>query len=66
MSASALLQASSRRLIGDVLLVARGTVIGHAPFVLVTPLITRLYPPVELGIYGLALAFVGVAVPVAG
>jgi lipopolysaccharide exporter len=65
-SDSALLQVSSRRLIGDVLLVARGTVIGHAPFVLVTPLITRLYPPVELGIYGLALAFVGVAVPVAG
>ena len=33
---------------------------------LVTPLITRLYPSVQLGIYGLALAFVGVAAPVAG
>jgi O-antigen/teichoic acid export membrane protein len=66
MSASTSPQASARRLISDVLLVARGTVIGHAPFVLVTPLITRLYPSVQLGIYGLALAFVGVAAPVAG
>jgi len=55
-----------RRLLGDALLIARGTVFGHAPFVLVMPLITRLYPPAELGLYGLALAFVGIAAPVAG
>jgi O-antigen/teichoic acid export membrane protein len=51
---------------GDALLVARGTVIGQAPFVLLTPVITRLFSTRELGIYGLALAFVGIAGPVAG
>ncbi len=51
---------------GDALLVARGTVIGQAPFVLLTPVITRLFSTQELGIYGLALAFVGLAGPVAG
>jgi O-antigen/teichoic acid export membrane protein len=56
----------SRRLLGDVLLVARGTVYGQAPFVLVAPLITRLYPATELGIYGLMLAFIGLTAPVAG
>jgi len=65
-SASASLQTPARRLLGDVLLIARGTVFGQAPFVLVTPFITRLYPPAELGVYGLALAFVGVAAPVVG
>jgi O-antigen/teichoic acid export membrane protein len=55
-----------RRLLGDVLLIARGTVLGQAPFVLVMPLITRLYPAAELGVYGLALAFVGIAAPVVG
>jgi O-antigen/teichoic acid export membrane protein len=55
-----------RRLLGDVLLIARGTVFGQAPFVLVMPLLTRLYPAAELGVYGLALAFIGVAAPVAG
>jgi O-antigen/teichoic acid export membrane protein len=52
--------------LGDVLLVARGAVFGQAPFVLLTPFITRFYPPSELGIYGLALAFVGVATPLVG
>ena len=66
MWANAVLQTSTRRLLDDVLLVARGTVIGQAPFVLVTPFITRWYPPAELGIYGLALAFVGIATPVTG
>jgi O-antigen/teichoic acid export membrane protein len=55
-----------RRLLGDALLIARGTMVGQAPFVLVMPLVTRLYAPVELGLYGLALAFVGVAAPIAG
>lgn len=64
--ASASWQSSPRRLLRDVLLVARGTVIGQAPFVLATPLITRLFPATELGIYGVALAFVGIAAPVAG
>lgn len=66
MSARGLLHASSRQLLVDVLLVARGALIGQAPFVLATPLITRLYPASQLGIYGLALAFVGVATPVIG
>jgi len=65
-SASALWLSSSRRLLGDVLLVARGTVIGQAPFVLATPLITRLFSPAELGIYAVALAFVGITAPVVG
>lgn len=56
----------ARRLLGDVLLIARGTVLGQAPFVLVMPLITRLYPAAELGVYGLALAFLGIAAPLAG
>jgi len=66
MDLSASWQTSPRRMIRDVLLVARGTVIGQAPFVLVTPLITRLFPATELGIYGVALAFIGIAAPVAG
>ncbi len=53
-------------MLGDVLLVARGTVIGQAPFVLVTPIITRIFPATELGIYGVAVAFVGIAAPVVG
>jgi len=65
-TARGLLQASSRQLLIDVLLVARGALIGQAPFVLATPLITRLYPASQLGIYGLALAFVGIAAPVVG
>jgi O-antigen/teichoic acid export membrane protein len=65
-TASASLPTPTRRLLGDVLLVARGTLFGQAPFALVTPLITRLYLPAELGIYGLALAFVGIAAPVVG
>ena len=48
------------------MLVARGSVFGQAPFVLVAPLITRLYSPAEIGIYGLALAFVGITAQVAG
>jgi O-antigen/teichoic acid export membrane protein len=52
--------------LGDVMLVARGSVFGQAPFVLVAPLITRLYSPAEIGIYGLALAFVGITAQVAG
>lgn len=59
-------QTPSRRLLGDTLVVARGTVIGQAPFVLATPLITRLFPAAELGIYGVALAFVGITAPIAG
>jgi O-antigen/teichoic acid export membrane protein len=59
-------QSSSRRLLADVLLIARGTMVGQAPFVLVTPLITRLYPATELGIFGLALAYVGIVAPVTG
>jgi O-antigen/teichoic acid export membrane protein len=47
-------------------MVARGTVIGQAPFVLATPLIARLFPATELGIYGVAFAFVGIAAPVVG
>jgi len=66
MSARASLHNSSRRLLGDALRVAKGTVIGQAPFVLVTPLITRLCQPTELGIYGLALAFVGIVAPAVG
>jgi len=66
MSPSASLQASSRRLLGDALRVAWGTVIGQAPFVLITPIITRLCLPAELGIYGLALAFVGITAPAVG
>ena len=66
MSATTSVPTPVRRLLGDALLIARGTVFGHAPFVLVMPLITRLYPPAELGLYGLALAFVGIAAPVAG
>ena len=66
MSATTSLPTPARRLLGDALLVARGTVFGQAPFVLVMPLITRLYPPAQVGIYGLALAFVGLAAPVAG
>ncbi len=50
----------------DVLLIARGTVLGQAPFVIASPLITRLYAPGELGIYGLTLAFVGIVSPMAG
>jgi O-antigen/teichoic acid export membrane protein len=65
-NATARWQSSPRRLLVDALLVARGTVIGQAPFVLATPLITRLFPVSELGIYGLVLAFVGIAAPVAG
>ncbi|HTL93526.1 MAG TPA: oligosaccharide flippase family protein [Steroidobacteraceae bacterium] len=66
MSAITSVPAPVRRLLGDALLIARGTVFGQALFVLVMPLITRLYPPTELGLYGLALAFVGIAAPVAG
>lgn len=66
MSATTSLPTPARRLLGDALLVARGTVFGQAPFVLVMPLITRLYPPLEVGIYGLALAFVALAAPAAG
>jgi O-antigen/teichoic acid export membrane protein len=65
-SATTSLPTSARRLLSDVLLIARGTVLGQAPFVLVMPLITRLYAPDELGVYGLALAFVGLTAPVAG
>ena len=56
----------ARRLLADILLIARGTILGQAPFVLVMPLITRLYPASELGVYGLALAFLGIAAPVVG
>lgn len=66
MSATTPLRTPARRLLGDVLMVARGTVVGQAPFVLVMPLITRLYPPAELGIYGLALAFAVIAAPLVG
>jgi O-antigen/teichoic acid export membrane protein len=59
-------QTPPRRLLADVLLVARGTMIGQAPFVLVTPLLTRLYPAAELGVFGLALAYVGIVAPVTG
>ena len=55
-----------RRLLGDVLMIASGTVFGQLPFVLVMPLITRLYPATQLGVYGLALAFVGLTAPVMG
>ena len=57
---------SQRGLLSDVVRVARGTVIGQAPFVLVTPLIARLYPAAELGVYGLAMAFIGIVGPVCG
>lgn len=40
--------------------------IGQAPFVLATPIITRMFPATELGIYGVALAFVAIAAPVVG
>ncbi len=66
MSATTSVPTPVRRLLGDALLIARGTVFGQAPFVLVMPLVTRLYPVRELGLYGLALAFVGIAAPVAG
>ena len=66
MSVTGALPTPSRRLLGDVMLVARGSVFGQAPFVLVAPLITRLYSPAEIGIYGLALAFVGITAQVAG
>jgi O-antigen/teichoic acid export membrane protein len=59
-------QTQPRRLLGDILLVARGTVFGQLPFVLLSPLIARLYPASELGIYGLALAFVSVAAQIVG
>jgi O-antigen/teichoic acid export membrane protein len=59
-------QTQPRRLLGDILLVARGTVFGQVPFVLLSPLIARLYPASELGIYGLALAFVNVAAQIVG
>jgi O-antigen/teichoic acid export membrane protein len=59
-------QTQPRRLLGDILLVARGTVLGQVPFVLLTPLIARLYPASELGIYGLSLAFVSVAAQTVG
>lgn len=39
---------------------------GQAPFVLLSPAITRLYSPSQIGIYSLAIAFVAVAAPVAG
>lgn len=66
MSATSPPATPARRLLGDAVLVARGTILGQAAFVLVMPLITRLYPPAEVGVYGLALAFVGLAAPVAG
>lgn len=66
MKSSASPQTQPRRLLGDILLVARGTVFGQLPFVLLTPLIARLYPATELGIYGLALAFVSVAAQIVG
>ena len=66
MEPSASPQTPPRRLLRDILLVARGTVFGQLPFVLLTPLIARLYPASELGIYGLALAFVSVAAQVVG
>ena len=66
MNTSASWQFSPRRLLGDALLVARGTIVGQGPFVLVTPLITRLFSAADLGVYGVALAFVGIAAPVAG
>jgi len=66
LSASPTLRSPARRLLADALLVARGTVFGQAPFVLVMPLITRLYASTELGIYGLALAFVSMTAPIVG
>lgn len=66
MSASPSQRTTARRLLGDVLMVARGTVIGQAPFVLVTPFITRWYAAADLGIYGLSLAFVSITAQVVG
>ncbi|MGH8289023.1 MAG: lipopolysaccharide biosynthesis protein [Steroidobacteraceae bacterium] len=66
MSSNQAPQSEGRLLIRDVLRVARGGLIGQAPFVLLSPAITRLYSPSQIGIYGLAMAFVGVAAPVAG
>lgn len=60
------LEPGERFLIRDVLRVARGGLIGQAPFVLLSPAITRLYSPAQIGVYGLAMAFVSVAAPVAG
>jgi len=57
---------AARGMFKDVLLVARGTVLGQLPFVAVTPLIARLYPAAELGVYGLSMAYVGIVAPVAG
>jgi O-antigen/teichoic acid export membrane protein len=53
-------------MIRDVLAVAKGTMLGQAIFALLSPVVTRLYSTHELGIYGLVMAFAGVAVPVAG
>lgn len=66
MSAGQGLPSEGRFLIRDVLRVARGGLIGQAPFVLLSPAITRLYSPTQIGIYGLAMAFVSVGAPVAG
>ena len=45
----------------EVLLLSGGTLVGQLATVLVTPLLTRLYSPADMGLFGLYFSFVSVA-----
>jgi lipopolysaccharide exporter len=46
---------------GNVLKLAGGTALGQGIVIAVTPIITRLYSPEQMGLFGIFLAFVGLA-----
>ncbi len=50
---------SGNRFAGNVLKLAGGTALGQGLVVISTPVITRLYPPEQMGILGIFMAFVG-------
>jgi len=49
------------KIYGNALKLAGGTALGQGVVIAVTPIITRLYSPEQMGLFGIFLAFVGVA-----
>lgn len=54
-----------RRFLFRVILLTGGTIAGQGAFVVLSPLLSRLYSPAAFGVYGIFVSTVGVLVPIA-
>ena len=54
-------QAASRSFLSNTLMLAGGTLAGQALLAGVLPILTRLYPPAEIGLFGMYLSFIALA-----